>query len=131
MDEQWGVIVLGGSFGYRGGKNDLGNYRAPVGNAYGYLGYFTGPFVPSLGLSLQRYFGVDRDRGLEQQMHLMSLTAAAAVEWSSDTVALLGGVSVPFGWEAGAEAPDGAVDTAQKPGFQPWTISLGLTLSPF
>ncbi len=131
LDEQWGVIVLGGSVAYRGGKNDLGNYRAPTGSAYGYLGYFTGPFVPSLGLTLQRYFGVDRDRGLEQQMHLMSLTAAAAVEWSTDTVALLGGISVPFGWEAGSAAPAGAVDTAQQPGFQPWTIGVGLTLSPF
>jgi hypothetical protein len=131
MDEQWGVIVLGGSFAYRGGENDLGNYRAPSGNAYGYVGYFTGPFVPSLGLTLQRYFGVDQDRGLDQQMHLMSLTAAAAIEWSTDTVAVLGGVSVPFGWEAGSPAPAGAVDTAQAPSFQPWVIGVGLTLSPF
>ena len=131
MDEQWGVIVLGGSFGYRGGKNDIGNYRAPVGSAYGYVGYFTGPFVPSLGLTLQRYFGVDRDRGLDQQMHLMSLSAAAAVEWSTDTVAVLAGFSVPFGGEAGAPAPGGEVDTAQAPGFQPWMVGVGLTLSPF
>ncbi len=131
MDEQWGVIVLGGAVGYRGGKNDLGNYRAPFANAYGYVGYFTGPFVPSLGLTLQRYFGVDRDRGLEQQMRLMLLTAQAAVEWSNDTVAVLGGISVPFGWEAGAPAPGGAVATAQGPGFQPWTVGVGLTLSPF
>lgn len=131
MDEQWGVIVLGGAAGYRGGKNELGNYRAPFANAYGYLGYFTGPFVPSLGLTLQRYFGVDRDRGLDQQMRLMMLTMQAAIEWSNDTVAVLGGVSVPFGWEAGAPAPGGAVATAQGPGFQPWTVGLGLTLSPF
>lgn len=131
MDEQWGVIVLGGSFGYRGGQNELGNFRAPFGNAYGYLGYFTGPFVPSIGVTLQRYFGVDRDRGLEQQMHLMSLIGSAAVEWSSDTVAVLAGVSVPFGWEAGAPAPGGAVATAQGPGFQPFTVGMGLTLSPF
>lgn len=131
MDEQWGVIVLGGAVGYRGGKNDLGNYRAPFGNAYGYLGYFTGPFVPSIGLTLQRYFGVDRDRGLEQQMHLMSLTGAAAVEWSNDVLALLAGVSVPFGWEPGAPAPGGAARTAQDPRFQPWTVGVGLTLSPF
>lgn len=131
MDEQWGVIVLGGSLAYRGGENALGNYRAPVANVYGYLGYFTGPFVPSLGLTLQRYFGVDRDRGLEQQMHLMSVTGAAAVEWSSDTVALLAGVSVPFGWEPGAPTPDGGIPTAQDPGFQPWTVAVGVTLSPF
>lgn len=129
MDEQWGVIVLGGAAGYRGGQNDLGNYRAPFANAYGYVGYFTGPFVPSLGLTLQRYFGVDRDRGLDQQMRLMMLTAQAAIEWSTDTVAVLGGVSVPYGWEAGAPAPGGAI--AQGPGFQPWTVGVGLTLSPF
>ncbi|MDF3068668.1 MAG: hypothetical protein K0R38_4269 [Polyangiaceae bacterium] len=131
MDEQWGVIVLGGAAGYRGGQNELGNYRAPFANAYGYVGYFTGPFVPSLGLTLQRFFGVDRDRGLEQQMRLMMLTAQAAIEWSTDTLAVLGGVSVPFGWEAGAPAPGGAVATAQQPGFQPWTVGVGLTLSPF
>jgi hypothetical protein len=131
MDEQWGVVVLGGSVGYRGGKNDLGNYRAPFANAYGYVGYFSGPFVPSMGLTLQRYFGVDRDRGLDQQMYLTSLTGSAAVEWSSDTVAVLAGISLPFGWEPGAPAPGGAVNTAQHPGFQPWTIGVGLALSPF
>jgi hypothetical protein len=130
MDEQWGVIVLGGSVAYRGGENDLASYRAPVANAYGYLGYFTGPFVPSLGFTLQRYFfGPDRNRGGDQQMHLMSVTGAAAVEWSSDSVALLAGVSVPFGWEAGAPPPGGTAP--QEPGFQPWTVALGLTLSPF
>jgi hypothetical protein len=131
LDEIWGVIVLGGSVGYRGGKNELGNYRAPFANAYGYVGYFTGPFVPSIGLTLQRFFGVDRDRGLDQQMHLMQLTAAVGAEWSTDTVAVLAGVSLPFGWEAGAPAPDGAVNTAEGPGFQPWTVGVGVTLSPF
>jgi hypothetical protein len=130
MDEVWGVMVLGASVAYRGGENDLGSYRAPAANAYGYVGYFTGPFVPSLGLTLQRYFfGPDRDRGLDQQMHLMSLTGAAAVEWSSDSVAILAGVSLPFGWEPGAPPPGGA--PAQKPAFQPWTVALGLALSPF
>lgn len=131
MDEQWGVIVVGGSFSYRGGRNALYNYRAPFANAYGYIGYFTGPFVPSIGVTLQRYFGVDQDRGLDQQMYLMALTGAAAIEWSTDTVAVLAGVSVPFGWEAGAPAPGGAVATTQAPGFQPWVVGVGLTLSPF
>jgi hypothetical protein len=131
LDEEWGVIVVGGSVAYRGGENDLSNYRAPVANAYGYLGYFTGPFVPSIGLTLQRYFGVDRDRGLDQQMYLMNVIGAAAVEWSSDTAAILAGISVPFGWEPGAPAPGGADLSTQHPGFLPWTIGVGLTLSPF
>jgi hypothetical protein len=131
LDQDWGVAVLGASANYRGGENELGNYRAPVANAYGYCGYFLGPWVPSLGLTVQRFLGVDRDRGLEQQVQLMSVTATLAMEWSTDWIAILAGASLPYGWEASA-APDGAAESdLLGAGFQPWTVSVGMSMSPF
>jgi hypothetical protein len=131
LDQDWGVAVLGASASYRGGENDLGNYRAPVANAYGYCGYFLGPWVPSIGLTVQRFLGVDRDRGLDQQVQLMSVTATLAVEWSTDSIAVLAGASLPYGWE-GSAAPDGAEENdLLGPGLQPWTLSVGMSVSPF
>ena len=127
FDEIWGLIVVGGVFSYRGGENSLGNYRAPSGALYGYGGYFMGPWVPSLGLSLQHYFGVDRDRGLDQQVQLWAVAGTFELEWSTDWIAILGGVSLPFGWDQ-----RGVVDGATGgPGLQPWTVGLGVTVSPF
>jgi hypothetical protein len=130
IDETWGLIVLGGTFGYRGGTNDLGSYRAPVAAVYGYTGYFAGPWVPSLGLSLSHFFAIDRDRGLDQQGQLWAMTGSLAVEWSSDWLAILGGVSLPIGW-ATRGAVDGLKNTSQGAGFQPWTAGVGFTISPF
>jgi hypothetical protein len=131
LDQDWGVTVLGASVSHRGGENELGNYRAPVVNAYGYSGYFLGPWVPSLGLTVQRFLGVDRDRGLDQQVQLMSVTATLAMEWSTDWIAVLAGASLPYGWEASA-APDGAEESdLLGAGFQPWTVSVGMSMSPF
>ena len=130
LDEIWGLIVLGGSAGYRGGENALGNYRAPVGSVYGYAGYFMGPWVPSLGLSLQRFFGVDRDRGVDQEQAKSSVAGTVGLEWSTDTIAILGAVSLPYGWEIGGGAAEGAVNPL-RPGWQPWTAALGLSVSPF
>ena len=128
FDETWGLIVAGGSFAYRGGQNSLGNYRAPSGSIYAYSGYFLGPWVPSLGLSLQHFFGVDRDRGLDQQVQLWSVAGTFELEWSTDWLAILGGVSLPIGWgERGVV--DGA--TSNPVGPQPWTAALGVTVSPF
>jgi len=128
FDETWGLIVVGGSFAYRGGENSLGNYRAPSGAVYGYSGYFMGPWVPSLGLSLQHFFGVDRDRGLDQQVQLWSVAGTFELEWSNDSLAILGGVSLPLGWDE-----RGVVDGANSNpvGLQPWTVGLGVTVSPF
>jgi hypothetical protein len=130
FDKTWGLIVLGGSFGYRGGQNALANYRAPAGAVYGYAGYFLGPFVPSLGLSLQHFFGIDRDRGLDQQVQLWAVSGTFALEWSSDWLAILAGVSLPFGWDTRG-AVDGGANSNPGPGLQPWTVGLGFTVSPF
>jgi hypothetical protein len=131
FDMDWGVGVVGASANYRGGENDLGNYRAPVANAYGYYGYFLGPWVPSLGLTLQRFWGIDRDRGLEQQVQLMSLTGTLAVEWSTDTIAILAGASLPYGWAASAVPEGAAPEDRLGAGLQPWTVAIGVSLSPF
>lgn len=131
LDQQWGVVVLGGSVAYRGGENKLGNYRAPVANVYGYCGYFLGPWVPSIGLTYQSFFGYDRDRGLEQEQRLMSATGSVALEWSTDWLALLVGASLPYGFYSPHKGVDGEKSTLNTPGFQPWTVALGLSVSPF
>jgi hypothetical protein len=130
IDKTWGLIVLGGSFGYRGGENELGNYRAPAAAVYGYSGYFSGPWVPSLGLSLSHFFGADRDRGLDQEIQLWAVTGTLAVEWSNDWLAILGGVSLPFGWDKRGVV-DGATTSKSDVGLQPWTAGVGFTISPF
>jgi hypothetical protein len=128
FDQTWGLIVVGTSFAYRGGENSLGNYRAPAGAVYGYGGYFLGPWVPALGLSLQHFFGVDRDRGLEQEVQLWAVAGSFTLEWSTDTLAILGGVSLPIGWDQRGVV-DGANSNSNP--LQPWTVGLGLAISPF
>jgi hypothetical protein len=130
IDKTWGLIVLGGSFGYRGGQNELGNYRAPAAAVYGYSGYFSGPWVPSLGLSVSHFFGVDRDAGRPQEVQLWAVTGTLAVEWSNDSLAILGGVSLPVGW-AKRGVVDGAANADKDVALQPWTAGIGITISPF
>ena len=130
LDETWGLIVLGGSFGYRGGRNTLNNYRAPAASVYGYSGYFAGPFVPSLGLGLSHYFGIDEDAGRTQEVQLWAVTGTFAIEWANDWLAILGGVSLPFGW-AKRGVVDGATTSSKNAGLQPWTAGIGFTVSPF
>lgn len=130
LDKTWGLIVLGGSFGYRGGQNEFGNYRAPAAAVYGYTGYFAGSWVPSLGLSLSHFFGADRDRGLDQEVQLWAVTWTLALEWANDDVAILGGISLPLGWDKRGVV-DGAASGTADAGLQPWTAGIGVTLSPF
>jgi hypothetical protein len=132
IDEQWGLIVVGGMAGWRGGQNELGNYRAPFASAYAYAGYFLGPFVPTLGVAATGFPQPDRDRGLEQDVPLVLAAANASIEWSTDWIALLVGVSVPFGLYAKKSAMVGGVQNAQSStGIQPWTAALGVSISPF
>ncbi len=129
MDEVWGVIVVGGLAAWRGGQNQLDSYRSPTAGLYGYTGYFLGPFVPSLGLALSGYRDHDRDRNAEQATPLASLAAQAAIEWSSDWVALMVAASLPYKY-------DGIrLDASGLPrspwGFMPWTVALGISMAPF
>jgi hypothetical protein len=84
--------------------------------------------VPSIGLSLQHFFGPDRDRGLDQLVQLWAVAGMLELEWSNDLVAILAGASLPYGWEVRG-AVDG--DGSQGAGLQPWTVGIGCTVSPF
>lgn len=129
FDQTWGLIVAGGSFAYRGGENKLGNYRAPAASVYGYGGYFLGPWVPSLGLTVSHFFGADRDRGLDQQVLLWSVAGTFELEWSTDWIAILGGVSLPFGFDERGYVDGSNSNHGNR--LQPWTVGLGVTVSPF
>ncbi|HEX3698391.1 MAG TPA: hypothetical protein VH374_23665 [Polyangia bacterium] len=123
FDEIWGLIVTGGTASYRGGRNSLESYRAPNASAYAYAGYFLGPFVPSLGLTLTGFASHDQDVNSDQDTPLVTLSPTAAVEWSSDYLAILLGGSVPLGTKY--IKPGEGVKTL------PWQVSLGLSISPF
>ncbi len=129
LDETWGVVVLGGMGSYRGGENELGSYRAPLAVAYGYAGYFLGPWVPSIGLSLNHFFGIDQDRGANQRVKLWGASATAALEWSNDWLAVLGAFSLPYGWDS-PRGVDGGAGNDSGAGFMPWSVGLGVTVSP-
>jgi hypothetical protein len=132
LDETWGLIVLGALASWRGGENELGNYRAPFASGYGYAGYFLGPFVPSLGVALSGFFGPDRDRGEPQDVPLVLASINASIEWSNDWLALLAGFSLPIGLYAQKTEMVGGLPPAQSPtGIQPWTAALGVSVSPF
>jgi hypothetical protein len=129
FDQTWGVVVLGGAAGYRGGKNDAHNYRAPGGSVYGYSGWFLGPLVPVLGMTFTGYTQQDTrgDFGDTINAPVATLAGNASLEWSNDYVAFLIGAQFPYAvrgrnW---GEGPGNFF------GWQPWTVALGLTLSPF
>jgi hypothetical protein len=130
IDETWGVVVLGGLLSYRGDENALQSYRSPMGSLYTYAGYFMGPFVPALGISVSDFLKPDRDRTLEQDVPLTLIAGNASLEWSTDTMAILVGVSVPY-------SVRGTVSTVETPhptkvtGFMPWIVAVGFSISPF
>lgn len=131
IDETWGVIVLGGLASYRGGRNDLGNYRAPLGSVYSYAGYFVGPFVPVLGVAFTGFLGPDQDRRTDQSVPLLLLAANASIEWSTDWIAVLAGVSLPFGLYGKSMGETGLKTAPSVTGLQPFTLAIGVSVSPF
>jgi hypothetical protein len=131
IDESWGLIVLGGLVGYRGGMNELKYYRAPLGSVYGYAGYFVGPLVPVLGVALTGFLGPDRDRTLDQDVPLLLVSPNASIEWSTDWIAVLAGVSLPIGLYAKTPTGEGVSATKNATGLQPWTAAIGVSVSPF
>jgi hypothetical protein len=120
FDQIWGLVLVGGSAGYRGGLNDLDSYRAPTASLYAHTGYYMGQFVPSAGLTATGFLQHDRDQNATQNTPLGTLAPSAAVEWSSDYVAVLLGGTLPFGTSFNG-----------KYAMLPWTVSLGLSVSPF
>jgi hypothetical protein len=129
FDQVWGLAVVGGNASYRGGQNSIHNYRAPSATAYGYVGYFLGPFVPALGLSVTGFYAHDRDQDATMRTPLASFAANLSLEWSSDWIALLIAASIPYGYDG--IRTDEAGQPRSPRGFLPWTASLGIAISPF
>ena len=129
MDQMWGLIVVGGVVSWRGGENDINNYRAPSATGYGYAGYFWGPFVPAFGLSVTGYTGHDRDLTEEQSSPLFSVAPSLSIEWSSDLIALLLGGSLPYQYTGTVSDTTGPPQSAW--GFGAWSVSLGASIAPF
>jgi hypothetical protein len=125
IDNQWGPAVVGATANWRGGENELKNYRAPSASAYGYAGYLLGPLVPALGLSVSGVAGHDRNLTVEQATPLVGVNASASLEWSTDKVAILvGGL-----WGVGYTNSVGGA----PPGWSqvPWVVALGVAFAPF
>lgn len=129
FDEVWGLAVIGGTASYRGGTNKVHNYRSPSATAYGYLGYFLGPFVPAIGLSATAFKDHDQDQDTPMRTPLYSFAANLSIEWSTDWIALLAAASIPYGYDGYR------VDDSGNPrspwGRLPWTASVGVAVSPF
>jgi hypothetical protein len=115
MDNLWGPVVVGGALNYPGGENDLQDYRAPSARVYGYAGYLIGRLVPALGVWATGFAKQDRDRTLPSDRPMFMAAVNGSLEWSTDWIAILAGVSVPF----------------SKGGFEPWTAGLGFAVAPF
>lgn len=129
FDEVWGLWVVGGTASYRGGTNKVHNYRSPSATAYGYVGYFLGPLVPALGLSVTGYQNHDRDQDTPMRTPLYSFAANLSIEYSVDWIALLVAASIPYGYD-GFKTDDGG--NPRSPwGFLPWTAAIGIAASPF
>jgi hypothetical protein len=129
FDEVWGLWVIGGNLAYRGGTNDIHDYRAPSASHYGYVGYFLGPLVAAAGISVTGYWGHDRDKDTPMSTPWASFAANLSLEWSADWIAVLVAGSVPYGY-IGHDLP---AEGTQVPawGWLPWTVSLGIAVSPF
>jgi hypothetical protein len=119
IDHLWGLTVLGATASYRGGRNDLGNDRAPNGSLYGYLGYLLGPLVPALGLTVTGATAPDASLGRSVDNPRLTLSLNGSVEWSTNWVALLAGLSLPYGKRGSGIA------------LQPWIVGVGATFAPF
>jgi hypothetical protein len=128
MDEIWGKIVVGGSGTWRGGENKIANYRAPSASTYAFVGYFLGPLVPAMGLSLTGFTGHDRDRSQPENSGLYLISPTFSLEWSTDWIAVLAGASFPYQYD-GIHELDGARKSPW--GWGAYTVTLGVAFAPF
>jgi hypothetical protein len=142
FDQDWGLILTGGSLNYRGGQQSdkylfffnapsQHNYRSPSASLYAYTGYFWGPLVPAAGAVLTGYRRQDTRGDFGETLDAPVATAAVhgSIEWSNTYVAILAGVYVPFAirgtdWQTPPLANGGRY-------LQPWTVALGVSTSPF
>jgi hypothetical protein len=129
IDQIWGNVILGGVAAWRGGQNaPLENYRSPSATGYAYAGYFWGPFVPALGLTLTGFQKHDRDQSQDENSALFVAAANASIEWSTDWIAVLLGGSLPYQY-VGATTGGGTPVPAW--GWGSWIVALGIAVSPF
>jgi hypothetical protein len=129
IDESWGLVTTGVTGSWRGGENELGNYRAASASAYVFAGYFLGPLVPSLGLAVTGFAGHDRDRTQPENSGLVLVAPTASIEWSTDWVAILVGGSLPYQYDGVRVTSEGAPRSPY--GLGAWSLTLGLSFSPF
>jgi len=125
IDKDWGLILLGGAASWRGGRNELQSYRAPSASLYGYVAYTIGPFMPALGLSATGFTAHDESQAVVQATPLFSAAATASVEWASDSVAVLVGASLPYGY---TDSVNGAPPTWA---VGAWLVGAGVAVAPF
>jgi hypothetical protein len=118
IDRDWGLMIFGGTAGYNGWENSIGDWRAPSVTGYSYLGYIWGPFVPSAGLTLFGKFLHDHERGEDRPADkdpLFMVVPNLALEWSMDYLALLLYASTSFSYN----------------GFESVSATLGVSTSLF
>jgi hypothetical protein len=128
-DEIWGLTLVGSSAAWRGGENEINNYRAPSASTYAYAGYFVGPLVPAIGLTLTGLTDHDRDQTVQQITGLYLASASVSVEWSTDWVAILVGAALPYQYDGVDKDTEGR---PRKPhGWGPWMVGVGFEFSPF
>jgi hypothetical protein len=119
IDRTWGLMLLGASANHRGGRNSLGNHRAPNANVYVHAGYVLGAFVPALGVTLTGALEHDESLGQPVDSPRLAVALNGSIEWASDWLAILVGASLPYGKRAAGI------------GREPWVLSAGVSLSPF
>jgi hypothetical protein len=129
MDNLWGPAVLGGTVAYRGGENELQNYRAATASLYGYVCYLMGPFAPAIGMSVSGWQDHDRDSGGIQRTPLFNVAGNASIEYSADWIAVLLGASLPYQYTGFDQDQNGRPQSPWSVGQ--WIFGLGVALAPF
>ncbi|MBW1870805.1 MAG: hypothetical protein JRJ19_02005 [Deltaproteobacteria bacterium] len=117
LDFDWGPMIFGGTLGYGGWENSVGDFRAPSASAYVHLGYLLGPLVPSAGLNITGRFMSDRERYLNVNSVRERFTVSPTVglEWSSDYLAIMLSFSAPCSFQR----------------MDNWSVGIGLQTSLF
>jgi len=118
VDRDWGLMIFGGTAGYNGWENSIGDGRSPSATAYGHVGYIRGPLVPAAGLTLFGKFLHDRERGEDRPDDmdpLFMIVPSLSLEWSIDWLALLLYTSSSFSYN----------------GFESVAVTLGFSTSLF
>jgi len=116
-DFDWGLMIYGGTLGWGGWENSVGDFRAPSLSGYLYAGYLLGPLVPSAGLTVTGRFMSDRERHVTTMnaREMFSIVPTLGLEWSSDYLAVMLSLSTTLSFQR----------------MDSWTIGLGLQTSLF